>query len=347
MNRLKYIILFILISIKGFSQFGGESTYDFLNLSASARVNALGGIQVGLIDDSELSLTYYNPATLMPGMHNSFSVNYIDYIADIRYGYAAYSRHFDNIGSFAAAMQFVNYGSFREADEQGNLSGNTFSAGDYALNLIYSRNVWDNITVGGNLKPIYSSYENYNSFGIAADLGATYIDSTGNFSAGLVLKNMGVQLTTYDRTEGSREPLPFNLQAGFSQRLAHAPFRFSVTLQHLTNWELSDKSTWDFDHKTESEIVVGSSDDIFKQFLRHTILGVEFIPSENFTIGLGYNFQRRYELSIKENPGAIGLSGGFTVKVSKFRVSYAIASYHLSGTSNTFSITTSLSEFMR
>ncbi|MDA3881039.1 MAG: type IX secretion system protein PorQ [Prolixibacteraceae bacterium] len=347
MNRLIYILIFILFAFKGFGQFGGGSTYDFLNLSASARINALGGNQVGLLDETELGFTYYNPATLRPAMHNGVSVNYIDYVADIRIGYAAYGLHFDNIGTFAAGMQFVNYGSFIEADEYGNRSGNSFSAGDYALNIIYSRNVWNNITVGANLKPIYSAYENYNSFGIASDIGVTYADSSGNFNAGLVAKNMGMQLTTYNNEDGSREPLPFDLQAGFSQKLAHAPFRFNVTLQNLTNWKLTDKNTWDYDNKTENQILVGSSDDFFKQFLRHAILGVEFIPSDNFLIGIGYNFQRRFELSISDRPGAVGLSGGFTIKVSKFRVSYAIASYHLSGTSNTFSITTNLSEFIR
>lgn len=347
MKRHIYIILFLFFAFNGYAQFGGDATYDFLNLSASARVNALGGNQVGIIDETELGFTYYNPATLRPAMHNSLSVNYIDYISDIRIGFAAYSRHFENIGSFAAAMQFINYGSFIEADENGNRSGGSFSAGDYALNIIYSRNVWDNLTVGANLKPIYSSYENYNSLGIVSDIGLTYADSSGNFNVGLVAKNMGMQITTYNKDDGDREPMPFDIQAGFSQRLAHAPFRFNVTLHNLTNWNLSDKSTWDYDHKSENEILTGSSDDFFKQFIRHAILGVEFIPSENFLIGIGYNFQRRFELSVSDRPGAVGLSGGFTIKVSKFRISFAIASYHLSSTSNTFSITTNLSEFIR
>lgn len=57
MNRLIYILIFIVFTLKGFAQFGGESTYDFLNLSASARINALGGNQVGLLDETELGLT--------------------------------------------------------------------------------------------------------------------------------------------------------------------------------------------------------------------------------------------------------------------------------------------------
>jgi hypothetical protein len=343
MKHFLLLTLFLFVLLHAGAQFGGSSTYDFLNLTSSARVNALGGNQVGMIDQSELSLSYYNPASLRPQMHNDISVNYIDYIADIRIGYAAYSQHREGIGTFAAGIQYINYGKLILANEEGEILGN-FYAGDYALNLIYSRNIWENIHAGINLKPILSTYESYNSFGIAADFGVSYVDSSGNFNAGLVVKNLGTQISKYSKT-GTREPLPFDIQMGFSQRLAHAPFRFNVTFQHLTKWNLSDKSTWDFDNRSENEFVVGRSDDIFKQFMRHVVLGVEFIPTKNFIVGIGYNFQRQKELALKNTTGTAGLSGGFTVNVSKFRVSYAISSYHVSSTSHIFSISTNLSEF--
>ncbi|MDA3930722.1 MAG: type IX secretion system protein PorQ [Prolixibacteraceae bacterium] len=347
---MKYIIIVILsvfVSTQAFAQFGGDATYDFLNTTSSARVNALGGIQVGMIDSSELSFTYYNPAMLMPGMHNDISLNYVDYIDDIKIGYASYARDYEGIGTFALGVQYLNYGKMQEALANGQLTGEIFSASDYALHIMYSRNIWDNITGGISIKPIFSHYEAYNSFGIAADLGFSYVDSSGYFSAGIVAKNMGTQITTYVSNNGEYEPLPFDLQAGFSQRLAHAPLRFNVTLQNLTKWNLSDKLIWDHDHSEEEQTGGVYSDNIGKQFLRHVIVGVEYIPTKNFIIGLGYNFQRRWALSVASNPGAVGLSGGFTVKVSKFRVSYAITSYHISSTSNVFSISTNLSEFIR
>jgi hypothetical protein len=345
-------ILLIFI-IKVYSQFGGSSTYDFLNLTSSARVNALGGTQVGIIDSTELSLSFYNPAVLMPSAHNYLSINYIRYISDINIGYVSYARKIDKIGTFAAGIHYVNYGKFAEALENGTLTGSNFSAADYALNLIYSRNIWRNFTAGINIKPIYSAYETYKSFGVAADLGISYIDSAGLFSCGLVFKNMGSQITAYQVIEKEYEPLPFDIQLGFSQRLAHAPFRFDITLDQLHKWNLTDKSTWDFDHKDSTDTnVSGSSDDIVRQFMRHVILGVEFIPSKNFCLYLGYNYQRKRELSVSNTSNelgllanAAGLSGGFGVKISKFRLSYAIAKYHLSGTTNTFSVSFNLSEF--
>jgi len=329
------------------AQFGGGSTYDFLNLTSSARVNALGGNQVGMVDSAELTLSFYNPAALRPSMHNAISVNYIDFVSDINIGYAAYARHYEGVGTFAAGMQYINYGKFIAARENGDITG-TFRAADYALNLIYSRKLNDRFYIGADLKPIYSALETYTSLGIAADLGISFVDSSGNFTAGLVAKNMGTQITTYQKNSSDREPLPFDIQAGFSQRLAHAPLQFNVTLQNLTEWNLTDKSIWDYDNAAEEEKNYNyKSDDFVKQFMRHVVLGVEFIPTKNFVIGVGYNFQRRWELSYGESSGAVGLSGGFTVKVSRFRISYAIASYHRSSTSNIFSISTNLSEFLK
>ena len=126
MRKHLLVISFLLFSIQSFPQFGGNSTYDFLNIASSARVNALGSTQVGIIDSSELSLSFYNPALLMPASHNHLSANYIDFISDINIGFISYARHYDKIGTFAAGVQYINYGKFKEALENGTLTGNTF-----------------------------------------------------------------------------------------------------------------------------------------------------------------------------------------------------------------------------
>ncbi|HPR30872.1 MAG TPA: type IX secretion system protein PorQ [Prolixibacteraceae bacterium] len=341
MKQAGFVFLFLLLSLDGFSQFGGGSTYDFLNLSPLARINALGGTQVGISDSAELGLSFYNPALLVPSMHNHITLSYTDYLADINMGYVAYARHIETIGTFSAGIHYINYGKFDEALENGRLTGTLFTAADYALYLSWSRPVWNKLCLGVSLKPVYSVYESYSSFGIASDIGFSFThstDSTGIFTAGLVFKNMGVQISPYAYLSNEREPLPFDIQLGASYKLAYAPFRFHVTFNQLHRWNLSDKSTWDYDHREEDENISGKSDDALTQALRHVILGVEFIPTRNFIIGLGYNYQRMRELSVSSNPGAVGLSGGFTVKISKFRLSYALASFHLSGLSHTLSV---------
>lgn len=346
MNKFFISILVVFIALQSKAQMGGETTYDFLNLSSSARINSIGGNNVSLNDSLELSMSYYNPATLAPGMDKSLNFNFISYVAQIKQGYAAYAFNKENIGTFAVGMHYVNYGEFIAADEDGVITGD-FSAGDYFLNLIYSRELNENIRIGANLKPIYSAYEDYSSLGISSDFGITYTDSTGLFSAGLVLKNLGRQITTYQiLTDGVPEPLPIDLQLGFTQKFAHAPFRLHFTFQNLLNWQLTDFSTWESDNAEQEEYTIGDSDTAIRQFMRHLVFGAEFLPSENVVLSFGYNYQRRRELGLYGNPGGSGLSAGFTIKINRFRLSYALGGYHLSGATNSFSMSTNLNQFI-
>jgi hypothetical protein len=328
------------------AQSGGNNTYDFLNLTNSARVASLGGQQISIFDD-DLNFTFHNPSLLNASMDNHLVLNYVDYFMDINYGYVSYARSRGDWGNWAAGIHYISYGKFREVDES-NLKKGEFRADDYALNLIYSRTLKDSMFyVGVNVKPIFSDYESYRSVGLAFDAGITYVSSNHLFSAALVVKNTGFQIKRYYK-DHPREPLPFEIQLGISQKLHYAPFRFSVLAQHLEKWDLRYKTlddlepTSSFTPENENKV-----DQFFDNFMRHFILGVEFLPSDNFNIRLGYNYKRRQELKIDDKLGMVGFSWGFGLRIKKFHVSYGRATYHLAGASNHFSVSTNLSEFYK
>jgi hypothetical protein len=344
MIRGTLITVFLLLLCQvAMAQKGGESTYSFLGLANAARVASLGGEVVSLRDD-DINMVFHNPALLSSGMHNNLSLNYVNYFAGVNYGYASYAYSAGDIGNFGAGMHYVNYGTFDRTDELGNIQG-TFKASEYALNLFYSRSVLDSaLTLGANLKPIFSSLEQYTSFGLALDLGASYYLSNSLTSFGLVFKNMGTQITSYT---GTREHLPFEIQAGITQGLAHAPFRFSITFQHLERWDLS-YTTEDDDTSFSSGDSEQSGFDVFADnLMRHVVLGTEFLIGKNFHVDFGYNYKRRKEMSVNARPGMVGFSAGFGFRVSKFHFSFGRASYHLAGGTSHFSLTTNLSEFYR
>ena len=336
-----FLLLFVQV---GWAQKGGESTYSFLGLTNAARVAALGGEVVSL-SDGDINLVYHNPAILTSEMHNNLTLNYVNYFAGVNYGYAAYAYSLEGIGNFAAGIHYVNYGTFDRTDELGEIQG-TFRASEYAMNLFYSRTFLDTLlSVGINLKPIFSSLEQYNSFGVAVDLGATYFLPNSLTTFGLVMKNIGTQITTYT---GRREGLPFEIQAGVTQGLAHAPFLFSVTLQHLEQWDLTYTLPDEDQTLFPGSSAEKSGFDIFgDRLMRHVIFGTEFFLGDNFHIDAGYNYKRRKEMKVNAHPGMVGFSLGFGFRVSKFHFSYGRASYHLAGGTNHFSLTVNLSEFYR
>ena len=338
-HRYYLVFLFCFSLFTANAQIGGESTYQFLELTNSARIAALGGSQIAIYDTTDLNLPYYNPATLHKGMENKVLVNYVNYLSDINYGYASYSKSYDSIGNFAVGMHYINYGDFRESTEFGELTGNHFKAAEYALNLIYS-NHYKRLNYGVNLKPILSSFESYQSFGIAADLGLSFASKSKYTNVALVVRNIGGQITTY-YDEGEREKIPLNIQAGISSRLKHAPVIFSLNLQHLNNWDLANPEPKKPDE--EGALSFLERDESFgKQLMRHIVFGVELLPSENFVLRAGYNYQRRQELKFDERASTVGFSAGFGIKVKRFRLDYGIARYHLAGSSNLFSLSINL-----
>lgn len=321
------------------AQQAGSNTYDFLNLTNSARVGALGGNQVGMnIDD--VSLVFHNPANLSSDLNQSLTFNYVPYVADIKMTFAGYAHHIDQFGTFGLSIHSINYGTFDRADVDGNING-TFSAAEYAINLSYSKELSPKLRAGISLKPIISNLEQYNSFGLAADIGVLYHSSDNLFSAGITLKNVGSQITAYNDTY---ESLPTDLQIGVSKKLAHAPFRFSLTAQDLFDWDLK------YQVKDGNDEVVdgaGNSGNGFDQLMRHMVLGIELVPSDNLYVAIGYNHRRRKELGVSEKMSTTGYSWGFGFRVYKFHFAYGSARYHLAGSSNHFSISTNLGNFRR
>jgi len=321
-----------------FSQIGGDGTYRFLDLTNSARVAALGGTQIAFTSN-DLDLTFYNPSLLTDSMRNQLSINYVSYIAGIGVGYAAYAPNQHGTNAFAVGIHYVNYGTFDGASENGQLTG-SFGAAEYALNLFYSRTITPQLKTGINLKPIFSSFESYNSFGIAADLGITYFSKDGLSATSFVLKNIGSQITTY-YDNGDRENLPWDIQLGFSKKLAHAPLRFFATANHLNKWNLSY-----LNRTGDASQVIEPSEGFTSLLMRHFIFGAEILPEQHVTLRFGYNYQHQKELSVTDRPGLVGFSAGIGVKIAQFNINYGIASYHLAATVHYFSLAANLSQFI-
>jgi hypothetical protein len=324
-RRCFYIFLISLLVSASKAQTGGDNIYEFLNLTHSGLIASLGGTNVSLRTDN-LNLAYYNPALLSTGMDRSLTLNYVNYFAGINYGLAMYSRSYPRYGNFAAGLTYLNYGSFTEADPAGLITG-SFRASEYALSLIYSREIDSLFTAGINLKPVLSHLEKYTSFGFAFDLGASFHSRSGLFSAGLTIRNIGLELTTYAGEE--RQKLPFEIQAGFSQKLAHAPLRFSLTLRHLEKFDL----TYQYSDTTSSNEYIQSSE-FLENTLRHFIIGAELIPHKNFYISAGYNYQRRKELQIDSKVSTVGFSWGFGINTSWLNIEFGRATYHIAGSSS-------------
>lgn len=330
------------------AQIGGNSTYQFLNVPVSSRVGAMGGSALSIRDDDP-NLTLNNPSLLTKPMSTSVTLTYLNYFADINYGYVSYIHDFKKWGTFSGGLNYIDYGTFLETDEGGNEFGN-FTAAEYAFVLGWGKSIDSLFSVGANLKPIYSNLYEYNSFGLAADVAVTYYNPKSNIGVSAIVKNIGVQLTTY--VEGAeREPIPFEIQMGVSKRLKHVPIRLSVDLVHLENWNLAFNDST-YITNTNKKLTQEDKDERNKvsfvdEALRHVIVGTEIIPSRSFSVRFGLNIKRRAELGLDDRAGLAGFSWGLGFRVKQFYFSYGSARYHLAGSSNHFTVTTNIADFYK
>ncbi len=349
MVKKLFIPVIALLYTTVYSQNGGNSIYEFLDLTVSARTAAFGGQQISIYDN-DLNFVYQNPSLLNGSMSNQLALNYTPYIADIKYGYFSYARTMHGIGNFAAGIHYVDYGEFTEADEYGNKTGH-FSANDYSVNLFYSKPILDSLlNIGFTYKFISSRLETYYSWGMAVDAGINYHSSDKLFNSTIVFKNLGVQIRTYS-SDGNRESLPFEIQAGISQKLRYAPFRLSLVAQNLETPNLRYTSSLDSINNTDPTTGELKSNgklvDFGDNVMRHIIIGLEFIPSKYISASFGYNYKRRQELKLVDKTGFVGFSWGLGLNLPKFRISYGHSTYHIGAATNTFSLNLNLSEFKK
>ncbi len=289
------------------AQSESQTTYNFLRLPVSAHAAAVGGDNVTLIDD-DATLIFHNPALLSSASDKQITLGYMHYMDGANTANAAFNRAIGERAAWAASAQYVDYGTMKDVDENNVVSGE-FSARDISVAGYFSYMLTDKLAGGIAAKMITSYLGDYNSLAFGVDLGLNYYDPSLAFSASLVAKNLGGQLDAFD---DDFERMPIDVQLGVSKGFENLPLRLSATVVDLNH----------LDYK----------------FTDHLVIGGEFLLTEQFWLGMGYNFRRAREMKITANDGTesshgAGLSFGAGLLLDRFKLNVAYGKYHVSSSS--------------
>jgi hypothetical protein len=344
LKRIFTYITLLLSVANAFAQIGGSNTYNFLNLSPSARITSLGGTNVS-ITDHDLNVQLNNPAALNRKMNGQLAFGTAVYPGGINMGNLAYAHRFKIPGVFGFGMQYIAYGKFKETDEAANVTG-TFSAGEFCAYTGYSYQFGRLFSVGANLKFVYSQLDRWNSVGMASDLAFMINDTAHLITASIVAKNIGGQLKPYNK--GTKEPLPFDLQAGISVGFKGVPFRIHATFHHLTKWDIRYANPND---QQDDNLFADSSAKqkkyIGDKLFRHVIIGVEFNIKKIVRLDIAYNHLRQQELRLVTRRGVPGLSFGLGLRIRQFDFSYGFQPMAQGQVMNHFTLTVYTSGFVK
>jgi hypothetical protein len=285
----------------------GTSAFPFLKIHVSARAVAMGGAFTGLADDA--SSLYYNPAGLVSSS-DMLILGYHNYVADLQSGFVGYVKPLDRDRQQALGFYFsyLNYGELLETDGSGQIL-DEFSAGDLLFGVTYARQMDWHWSLGATGKFIYSSAHDYSATGLALDAGVKYTADRDRWSAGLVVQNLGVQVSAFgDQTDR----LPLTLRLGGAVHPRGLPLVVAA------------------------DIVAPIDNDIY------LAVGAEYLKLQPLFIRLGWNgFGVNYRAE-NSNDNLAGFSGGAGFVFDKFQISYAFSPQADLGDSHRITLTRSL-----
>lgn len=295
---------------------GRARVYEFLANTPNPRAAALGNAFVAIQND--VNTLFTNPAaiaTLEPRDSLSptqrASIGFTSFGIGITEGYLAYGSRFSDDdpddGTFAAGIQYVDYGTMAGYTVNGDPTGE-FSSSAVAISVAYGNTIPDQpVKYGLGVKFISSSLVSgsstgdYSSMGVAADVGVLYVNEPLLMTIGLSAMNIGTQVSTY---AGLREPLPFNLQLGISKKLERLPLTLHIAFHNLSR----DREGRNFFYA-------------FNDFS----IGGEFQLGKAIRLRFGLENQKRRELKTSTGQGMAGFSFGLGVNLQKFTFDYGLS----------------------
>jgi hypothetical protein len=343
MRRFSFAIALFLMTV-GASAQTANGTYSFLTTTNSARVAALGGLPLPMYD-SDVQLSTFNPAAIDSSMSNKLGLSYVDYYTDINFATLQYARTFTNLGSFAATVQYHNYGHFDEASESGVVTGE-FSCSDYSINLGWGRRLTPNWNIGATLKYAGLQYESYSAGALAIDVAGMYHTNNG-WLFSLTARNIGTQL--FNNINSTRDRLPFSLDLGASHRLEHLPVTVMLWYDDIQHWNKLMLTPVYVEQHTDpvtGEVNMGSAVGRFvRNMACHVVVGGELDLGKNIVFRSAFNYGQRYAMNVPQARTLVGFSAGLAVKIKMFEVSYARSRNNIAVSPNYLTITMDLNKF--
>lgn len=267
----------------------GTSSFPFLKINIGARAVSMGGAFTGLADDE--AALYYNPAGIASYEEKRFIFGYHNYFADMQSGFVGLIKPLSYTKTVGAYISYLNYGEFTQTDEFGTSTG-TFGGGSLVAAFTFAMRQGYYLNFGGTVKLIYEKVQDFSATGAAVDLAAKYTADRDRYSFGLMIQNLGTQLSSLGE---EKDKLPLTVRAG----VAVHPRGLPLTLA--------------------SDLILPTDNDLIFAF------GGEYLELRPVVIRAGWNsFGSNYRTAASDDSWA-GLSFGAGFDFKNKQISYSFS----------------------
>ena len=326
--RFLHILIILIFNYNSYSQ-----EFSFFNTDFSATSLSLGGNVIAKSDD--ISLTYKTTSLLNQSQINHIAFDYLSLSNEINLFSFVYANELKKFGMYNIGVKNLNYGNFQGYDAIG-FQTNEFHANDLMFFTGISKMIIKDLTLGLNLELLNSNYESFSAMAIASNTSLTYVNKKRKLIFSFSLNNLGRQINGFTDI---KEKIPTSLKFGMSKSLNHLPFTYYISLHDLQRFDISGPVQASQSYRDDETIL--------KKMFYHVNIGGELNPfKKNLFLRFGFNFQKRYQMMVRNIPQLAGFSSGVGIKFSSFTLDYAITSNHVSSVSSVFSLKMNLSSFV-
>jgi len=198
--------VFLILALFGldvaYAQFGsvtrnvtkrGTTAADFLSIPVGARGAAMGGAVTATVNDA--SAIYWNPAGLAEMRAGAgFMAEYAQWLAGIDFNFASVVLPAvgGTVGIGVTSMRTAEMDVTTVAQQNG--TGETFSAGSFAVSASYGRALTDRFSIGLTGKYVNERIWNSSANGFAVDVGTMFVTPFRDIRLGAAISNFGTKL---------------------------------------------------------------------------------------------------------------------------------------------------------
>ena len=198
-NRLQVRSLFIILValLVTMSQASGQqvtkvgtTAAKFLSIPVGARAVGMGGAFVAVASD--VSAMYWNVAGITGLTQSEALLAHSEWLAGIAFNYGGVVLPLQDIGTVGVNFTSMSMGDMqRTTEEFPEGTGESFSAGSFAVGVSYAKRLTDWFSIGGNVKYINEYIWNSSATTFAVDVGTLFTTPFSGLKFGAGISNFG------------------------------------------------------------------------------------------------------------------------------------------------------------
>jgi hypothetical protein len=309
----------------------GTTAAKFLSIGIGPRAISMGAAFSSVANDA--SAIYWNPAGIAYSDQFQGFFSNTALFAGISLNYVGLVLPAGEIGSFAASVTAVNYGTMQVTTEnQPDGTGESFSPGSYAFGLSFARFITEDFIVGATAKLVTENIYHSTATGLAIDIGTIFktpfygvrfASSVTNF--GTKMQMSGSDLLTRINVDPSRKGSNFTSDANVATDQFDLPLKLQIGMSKDFLFMENQRFTLAVDgivpNDNNESVNMGGELALFDEmfFLRGGYKSLFLKDSqEGLTLGVGFKYKR---------PGYIDIG-----------IDYSYQKYQYLGSVNSFGI---------